>query len=315
MSFTQKISVDLIEGAQNSFVVVSFLKTQKFSQKLIKNSSLRCRVAQKLCHQTQTDGCLFIYPSENYHFKWECLNSDGSWAIMCGNAARAICWWYFQKIEALSQVRFEGVQRESFTDIQSENQALFLEESDKNSLRTQDSIQVIQGEILEKDICDESRADVRVTLGPVCRIPTTSKDIIYDSGVPHNCYYQEDWMSLSLEEVFDQLTKTNDWKGHVQSLRFPLDLNSQGANVTYLWAPKFEKSLVSAISFERGVEGWTLACGTGAMAAACFAQDCWHFKSPVNVAMPGGDLSVIIEKDRTLLRGAVSVCQTLNVDV
>ena len=49
-----------------------------------------------------------------------------------------------------------------------------------------------------------------------------------------------------------------------------------------------------AMTFERGVEGWTAACGTGALAAACaFSAKHGHKKNRrVFVRMPGGELMV-----------------------
>ena len=49
-----------------------------------------------------------------------------------------------------------------------------------------------------------------------------------------------------------------------------------------------------AITFERGVEGWTAACGTGALAAAgAFAASCGSLKADkIFVQMPGGELMI-----------------------
>ena len=329
-----EISVDLIEGAQNSFVVVSFLESYRSLQgveRLIEDSSLRSQCVTKLCYKTQVDGCIFVYPSKKNHFKWEFFNSDGSLALMCGNAARAICWWYFKRVKAVSPVYFEVnhlvCQEKDLRGFQSKNKSRSKNKSKSRSSKSEDlekdpvhnqgvesQTQVIQGEIIKKDRPNGNQSYVKVVLGSVHRLATQSEDIIYDSGVPHNCCYQEDW-NFSPQEAWTQLTQGDCKVEGIKTLRFPSDLDSQGANVTYLWAPKLEGSLVSAITFERGVEDWTLACGTGAMAAARFAQDYWDFKSPVNVVMPGGELSVNLEEDRTLLSGPVSIYKTLNVSV
>jgi diaminopimelate epimerase len=42
-------------------------------------------------------------------------------------------------------------------------------------------------------------------------------------------------------------------------------------------------------TYERGVEGETLACGTGVTASALISSKIHHFASPVRVRVQGGD--------------------------
>lgn len=69
-----------------------------------------------------------------------------------------------------------------------------------------------------------------------------------------------------------------------EMLRHAPELGTEGANVTFVNGAK-------AVSYERGVEDFTLACGTGAIAAAAFLKK----KSPgpvQQIEMPGGALTV-----------------------
>jgi diaminopimelate epimerase len=61
-------------------------------------------------------------------------------------------------------------------------------------------------------------------------------------------------------------------------------------------------------TFERGVEGETLACGTGVTASALITSRVHHFKSPVQVQVQGGDLLEVsfVEQDA----GFAEVCLT-----
>lgn len=91
----------------------------------------------------------------------------------------------------------------------------------------------------------------------------------------------------------------------------------KGANVNfYTW---LEAGRIRILSYERGVEDYTLACGTGsgAVAAVLWAQG----KLPagrLTVENPGGVLTVVIEENRgriekLLLRGPTAVTEILDV--
>lgn len=75
----------------------------------------------------------------------------------------------------------------------------------------------------------------------------------------------------------------------IQELRWHKAAGSSGANVTFVHA---NKNKIYSVSFERGVEGFTKACGTGAVAAALFAHVYKKFPARVAVQVPGGRLKV-----------------------
>lgn len=65
-----------------------------------------------------------------------------------------------------------------------------------------------------------------------------------------------------------------------------------GMNVTFFSVQK-DQSL-KALTFERGVENWTKACGTGAIAAALVFSHKYNLpKNKISVEMPGGVLEVL----------------------
>jgi diaminopimelate epimerase len=61
----------------------------------------------------------------------------------------------------------------------------------------------------------------------------------------------------------------------------------KGTNVNFVQV--LGPSSIRVRTFERGVEGETLACGTGVTASALIACKVHHFQSPISVRVQGGD--------------------------
>lgn len=97
-----------------------------------------------------------------------------------------------------------------------------------------------------------------------------------DTGVPH--------LVLETDKIkTDQATKKES-----RRLREHPEFQPRGTNVTYV-VTEGDISKVKAISYERGVEDFTDACGTGAMAAALYNLTKRGVKQ-TEVEMPGGNL-------------------------
>lgn len=74
----------------------------------------------------------------------------------------------------------------------------------------------------------------------------------------------------------------------------------QGTNVTFVHARS--EQAIESVTFERGVEGFTLSCGTGAVAAAHTVLRGQEDR-PLEVRVPGGRLQVVFKGGRPHLIG------------
>lgn len=115
-----------------------------------------------------------------------------------------------------------------------------------------------------------------------------------NTGVPH--------LVLELKNFDDYQGK----KEEARILRSHVDFSPAGTNVTYVTLSK-QVNKIKAVSFERGVEDFTEACGTGAMAAAVYnlkKQNCVK----TEVEMPGGMLMMDVSNlDKPVMIGSAKL--------
>jgi diaminopimelate epimerase len=71
-------------------------------------------------------------------------------------------------------------------------------------------------------------------------------------------------------------------------IRFHPHFAPRGTNVNFVQVRG--QGAIRVRTYERGVEGETLACGTGVTASALIAAELHNFKSPIQVQVQGGDM-------------------------
>ena len=67
---------------------------------IAKQRANRSELAKKICDRHNgvgADGLVVVLPHPNFDFEWEFYNSDGSAAMMCGNASRCVAHFAHQK--------------------------------------------------------------------------------------------------------------------------------------------------------------------------------------------------------------------------
>jgi diaminopimelate epimerase len=104
-----------------------------------------------------------------------------------------------------------------------------------------------------------------------------------NTGVPHTILWVEAIETLDISELGPQI-------------RFHPHFQPAGTNVNFV--RREEDHTLSLRTYERGVEAETLACGTGAVAAAAIAYRKGWVRSPVAVRTRGGEILVVhLEED------------------
>lgn len=244
-----------MSGAGNTFVIASALPENPWLDFEIQCGLSRSEFAKMVCDRILgigADGFLLIQPGQDgADYAWDFYNSDGSGAEMCGNAARCAARFAYEVIEKKQRAH----------------------------LRFKTGAGLVDTVILGSGV-------VRVQM-PECRwvhkeisIQTNKnpeKFAFINSGVPH------------LVQKLHNISAAAALKEMAREVRNHHELKPNGANVTFYSVD--DRNRIKAVSFERGVEDFTEACGTGAVAAA-FAHHGAGGAATVEVAMPGGNLNV-----------------------
>jgi diaminopimelate epimerase len=212
-----------------------------------------------------TDGFLFLQAHKDSDALWDFYNADGSHAEMCGNAARCAALFYHDKMKAQERIRFHTAAGPIEAQIVDAEQGL-----------VRVKMPVIKTDHGKNHGGEHGGKEVKIGTRQV-------RGYFVNTGVPHFVIQSE-----PDEELARALRKSDAF-------------GPQGANITFV---EFDETdFIQAVTFERGVEGFTLACGTGAVAAARFHHECEPHITTQTVEMPGGLLQVSWEGEQAHLTG------------
>jgi diaminopimelate epimerase len=95
-----------------------------------------------------------------------------------------------------------------------------------------------------------------------------------NTGVPHTLFFAKNIEQINLEKFGNYIRNHSLW-------------SPKGTNVTI--AQKVNPQTIKVRTYERGVEGETLACGTGATAAALAAAYLYQLISPLKIQTRSGE--------------------------
>ncbi len=113
-----------------------------------------------------------------------------------------------------------------------------------------------------------------------------------NSGVPHAVLLYDDIEYAPVEEL-----------GRV--LRYHAAFGESGTNVDFVKV--IDKANLAVRTYERGVEGETLACGTGAAASGIIMKKKGLIDSPVNISTRGGEILRVYVEDEVYLEGDAKI--------
>ncbi len=113
-----------------------------------------------------------------------------------------------------------------------------------------------------------------------------------NTGVPHFVIAVDDFNSF----------KNMDINAEALNWRYDKRFVPEGVNVTFITK---HNDQIYVRTYERGVEGETLSCGSGAVAAALIAKRIFNLRKVLNVIYPGGKLVVRDRDNMVFLEGPV----------
>jgi diaminopimelate epimerase len=233
----------------------------------------RAAFAEHACVTLGVDGVLFLAVEAQYtppRAVMTLVQPDGSTAAMCGNGARCAARWVAAR-EGADTVMLDTQAGTRRAEVDGETVTVEMGNPD-----------------LDPDAVPVDRAE------PMVEASLAGFDVTaVNTGVPHAVAFVDDVDAVDLA-------------ADAPALRHH-DAFLEGANVT-LASPDGEGGFRQR-TFERGVEGETRSCGTGAVAVAVVAErlglldDRGGEGGEVVVRPPGGPLRVDVSGDRALLTG------------
>jgi diaminopimelate epimerase len=212
-------------------------------------------LAPKICDRRYgvgADGILVLEKSPAADIRMSYFNADGSYGGMCGNGGRCV--------------------------------ASYLMAPSGNSILTIEALDYIYraaGNSARVTLFMKDPAGIQTGVELRLRAGTISAQFV-NTGSPHVVIFRDE-LPEQLKETLEKDGIERFGREIRQHPRFAPD----GANVNFVTS--IDASRIAVRTYERGVEGETMACGTGAVASAIMASLLRENVSPVFVIPRSGD--------------------------
>lgn len=247
-----------MHGAGNDYIYMN-----GFVQEIENPSALAIRLSNRN-FGIGSDGLVLILPSENSDFRMQMFNSDGSEAEMCGNASRCVGKYVYDNgLTTKKEIALETKAGVKY---------ITLLEGDEKARK----VTVDMGE----PILDPVQIPVKVDKEPVLNFPLDIDGKIWEiscvsMGNPHAVVFTTGIKELDLPVIGPKFEKHPI---------FPRKTNTEFIEVV-------DRKTLNMRVWERGA-GETLACGTGACAAAVAAILNGYCDRKITIHLIGGDLEI-----------------------
>lgn len=258
-----KIPFTKMHGIGNDFIIINQIDVDY-------------HLSKKIIHQLANrrtgigfDQMLIIEKSSLEHadFKYRIFNADGSEVAQCGNGAR--CFFRF--------IHYHGLSAKKNIVVETKAGILSLFDKDNGMIGVDMGEPIFNHEKIPYQ--QNSQNDLNLLFN--------NQKYIFDvisMGNPHAVIKVNDFDSINITEISKNLQTSN---------AFP-----ESVNVGFLKIKN--KKEIRLKVYERG-SGLTLACGSGACAAAIIAiQNDW-VNNPVKVVMDGGELEIFWKNKQSVV--------------
>ena len=260
-----------LHGNGNDFILID-----EYNGEIIPEAQ-KASFAQKYCDRRfgiGADGVLYISKSDVANLKMRLLQPDLSEAEMCGNGIRCLVRYAHQAgYVSLDTCTVETLAGILSVDTHTENGIVWIKVNMGKPLENRAQIPA-KG---EGTFINELIGDLHVSA--------------VNTGVPHSIVFVDDIDSVPLMNI-------------APSIRYN-KVFPNGSNVNFVQVDN--NTQLSIRTYERGVEGETLSCGTGSVAAAFIANKLGKTGKTVTVHTKGGPLRITIDAGITYMEGQAEI--------
>lgn len=275
-----------MHGLGNDYVYVNCLKEH------IEDPPAAARFVSDRHFGIGSDGLIMICPSEKADFEMKMYNADGSRGEMCGNGIRCVAKYVYDY----------GLTDKTSISVETLGGIKYLDLTVKDGKTELVRVNMGKPELVPEriPIVPEKPEDKTIIDAPILVDGQEYRMTGVSMGNPHAVVYVNDVEGLDIETIGPK------FENHE---RFPNRINTEFVKVS-------DRHTAQMRVWERG-SGETLACGTGACAAAVSCILNGLTEDTVTVKLLGGDLKIEWDReaDVVYMTGPATVVYDGEIDI